>query len=176
MPLIAEQGTVAFSLDALARRADVTRNLLYHYFPRGRPDIVLAVGELAGHELTDGWLTDESTPLPERMALNFARFFKHAEGPSDAWVIRRLGRASSEPELHAIMDRFEEVIIEGASLNNLGTPDPPPLARVAIKGFIAFSAMVLDEARDSGVPNEQVLQLVAQTAAVTMQAVKAALG
>ncbi|HEY2161665.1 MAG TPA: TetR/AcrR family transcriptional regulator, partial [Solirubrobacteraceae bacterium] len=121
MPLVAEHGLSGFSLDEVARRADVTRNLLYHYFPRGRPDIVLAVGERAGHELTDGWLTDEEIPLQQRMAANFARFLQHAEAPSDAWVIRRLGRASSEPELHGIIDRFEEVLIEGISLNNFGT-------------------------------------------------------
>jgi AcrR family transcriptional regulator len=176
MPLVAEHGLSGFSLDELARRADVTRNLLYHYFPRGRPDIVLAVGERAGHELTDGWLTDEAIPLQQRMAANFARFLQHAEAPSDAWVIRRLGRASSEPELHAIIDRFEEVLIEGISLNNFGTSEPPPVARLAIKGFLAFSATVLDEARDGDVPNEQVLQLVAQAAAATMQSVRSTIG
>src|SRR5437588_6695887 len=96
MPLVAEQGLSAFSLDELARRADVTRNLLYHYFPRGRLDILVAVAERAGHELTDDWVTDESIPLEERMAGNFQRFLQHSEGPSDAWRIHRLGRAANE--------------------------------------------------------------------------------
>ena len=55
MPIVAEQGFARFSLDEVAAAADVTRNLLYHYFPRGRPDLALAVGERAGRELTDGW-------------------------------------------------------------------------------------------------------------------------
>ena len=39
MPVVAEQGFARFSLDKVAARVeDVTRNLLYHYFPRGRPD------------------------------------------------------------------------------------------------------------------------------------------
>src|SRR5436309_1613987 len=136
-PLVAEQGIAGFSLDELARRADVTRNLLYHYFPRGRPDILIAVGERAGHELTDGWLTDESIPLPERMAANFQRFLAHSEEPSVAWRIHRLGRASNEPELLATIERFEEVVIAGISQNNFGTADAPPIARLGIKGFIA---------------------------------------
>ena len=172
MPLIAEHGLSGFSLDELAQRADVTRNLLYHYFPRGRADIVLAAGERAGHILTDGWIMDESIPLPERMVANFTRFFEHSEGPSDVWVIRRLGRASSEPELHAIIDRFEDIVISSVSLNNFGTPDPPPIARLAIKGFIAFSETVLDQARMTGVPREQVLALVAQGFASTLQSVR----
>jgi AcrR family transcriptional regulator len=172
-PLVAEQGIAGFSLDELARRADVTRNLLYHYFPRGRPDILIAVGERAGHELTDGWVTDESIPLQERMTANFQRFFAHAEEPSVAWLIHRLGRASNEPELHAIIDRFEDVVIGAVSLNNLGTDDPPPIARLGIKGFIAFSETVLDAARANGMPREQVIGLVAQTLAATMQAIRA---
>jgi AcrR family transcriptional regulator len=172
MPLVAEQGVAAFSLDEVARRADVTRNLLYHYFPRGRADILVAVAERAGHELTDGWVTDESIPLPERMAANFQRFIAHSEAPSDAWRIHRLGRASNEPELHAIIESFEDVVVEGVSRNNFGTPDPPPIARLAIKGSIAFSEAVLDEARDTGLPREQVILLVAQALAATMQAIR----
>ena len=175
MPLAAERGRGGLSLDEVANRADVTRNLLYHYFPRGRTDILIAVAERAGHELTDGWVTDQSIPLPERMAANFARFIAHAQAPSDAWMVHRQGRASNEPELHAIIGRFEDVVIEGVSMNNLGTPDPPPIARLAIKGFIAFSEAVLDEARHTGMPTEQVTQLVAQALAATMQSVRATL-
>jgi AcrR family transcriptional regulator len=176
MPLVVEQGLGAFSLDELAARADVTRNLLYHYFPRGRPDILLAVGERAGNELTSGWLTDESIPLQERMAMNFQRFIEHAMEPSDAWRMRRMGRASNDPELLAIIAQFEEVVVESISMNNFGKPEPPPLARLAIKGFIALAETVLDEGRTSDVPREQVLQLVAQTFAATLESIRPALG
>ena len=169
MPLVAEHGP-DFSLDELAARADVTRNLLYHYFPRARADILVAVADRAGHELTDGWVTDESIPLPERLAANFSRFIDHATMPTDAWRIHRHGRAAQDPEIHEIIERFEEVVISNVSLNNLGTPHPPPLVRLAIKGFIVFSEAVLDEARVSDLPREQVLAMVAQTFAAVLQA------
>ncbi|HUE26918.1 MAG TPA: TetR/AcrR family transcriptional regulator [Solirubrobacteraceae bacterium] len=174
MPIVADHGAANFSLDELAASADVTRNLLYHYFPRGRADILVAVAERAGHELTDGWVTDESIPLPERMAANFLRFIHHASTPTDAWRIHRQGRAAQDPELQEIIDRFEDVVIEGVSRNNFGTPDPPPSARIAIKGFIAFSETVLDEAREAGLPREQIVALVAQTFPAMLQAALAA--
>ena len=37
MPVVAAQGFADFSLDEVAARADVSRNLLYHYFPDGPP-------------------------------------------------------------------------------------------------------------------------------------------
>lgn len=175
MPLVAEQG-VSLSLDELAARAQVTRNLLYHYFPRGRQDILVAVAERAGHELTDGWITDESIPQAQRLAANFSRFIEHSSQPSDAWRIHRRGRSALDPELQEIIDRFETIVVAAVSLNNFGTSDPPPLARVAIKGFIVFSETVLDEARDSGLPREQVLAMVAQTLPVTLQAALSAAG
>ncbi len=175
MPLVAEQGLSGFSLEEVADQAQVTRNLLYHYFPRGREDIMFAVAERAGHDLTDGWVTDESIPLEERMAANFIGFFEHSREPSPAWRIYRLGRTSTDPELHAIIDRFQQVIIEGISLNNLGTADPPPLARMAIKAALAFGETMLDEARDSDVPREEVLLVVAQTLRTTLEAIRARL-
>jgi AcrR family transcriptional regulator len=175
MPLVAEQGLSGFSLEEVADRAEVTRNLLYHYFPRGREDIVIAVAERAGHELTDGWVTDDSIPLAERQAANFVGFFDHSREPSDAWRVYRLGRASTDTELHAMIDRFQDVVVRGVSQNNLGTADPPPLARMAIKASLAFAETMLDEARDSDVPREQVLQIVAQTILQTMQTIRSTL-
>jgi AcrR family transcriptional regulator len=173
MSMVAQQGT-GISLDDIAARADVTRNLLYHYFPRGRPDILVAISERAGHELTNNWETDGSTPLEQRLAMNFIRLADHAMRPSDAWLIHRHGRASGDPELQAIIARFEEVVISMVSLNHFGTPDPPPLSRIAIKGFIAFTETVLDEARIADTQREQVLALVAQTLIAGLQAAASA--
>src|SRR3954454_22256216 len=80
--LIAADGYASFSLDAVAERAGVTRNLLYHYFPRGRLDLFLAALERVGEQLTGAWVTDADLPLPERQAANFARMLEHAHGPS----------------------------------------------------------------------------------------------
>jgi AcrR family transcriptional regulator len=176
MPLIAESGLAEFSLDEVAARADVTRNLLYHYFPRGRSDLRVAVAERAGHELTDGWITDESIPIDQRMAQNFMRFIEHASKPTDAWRIHRMDRASADPEILEIIARFEEVVITGVSLNNFGTATPPPIARLGITGYMVFSESVLDQGRENGLPQEQVLQLLAQTFAGMIQAVEESLG
>jgi AcrR family transcriptional regulator len=172
MPLVAEHGLSGFSLEEVADRAEVTRNLLYHYFPRGREDIVVAVAERAGHEITDGWVIDESIPLAERQASNFVRFFEHSREPSDAWRVYRLGRASTDPELHGMISKFQDVVVQGVAQNNLGTSDPPAIARMAIKACLAFGETMLDEARDSDVPREEVLQLVAQTILQTMEGIR----
>src|SRR5579884_2980107 len=138
MPIVADGGLAEFALDDVAAAAGVTRNLLYHYFPRGRADVAVAVVERAGREITGGWVTDEDLSLEQRLAANFARVIDHALRPTMAWRIHRLARASGDPEVAAIHERFGEVVVASISLNHLGTPEPPPLVRVALRGYLAF--------------------------------------
>jgi AcrR family transcriptional regulator len=170
MPVVARQGLGGFSLDAIAARAGVTRNLLYHYFPRGRADIVLAVAERAGGQLTGGWVTDEFEPLNDRLSANFARIMDHALAPTHAWRIHRMARAALDPELDQVVERFVDVVISSIALNHLGTPDPPPLVRLALGGFVAFTETVLERARSEVLPRAQVATLLAQTLTATIDA------
>jgi AcrR family transcriptional regulator len=170
MPIVAEQGFASFSLDEVAERADVTRKLLYHYFPRGRSDVVLAVAERAGRQLTDDWVVDESIPLPKRLTTNMSRMIEHAKEPTDAWRIYHLARAATEPELKEMVDRFVEVVVTSVSLNQLGTSDPPQLARLAIRGYLAFFDSVLDDARTTAAPLERITPMLAETLVATVNA------
>ena len=120
MPVVAEQGFAEFSLDDIADRADVTRNLLYHYFPRGRSDVAIAVAEAAGHQLTDEWITDEAIPLAERLVANNGRMIEHAMGPTDAWTLYQRARGSNDAELRETMDRFVYVVVSAILLNHFG--------------------------------------------------------
>lgn len=170
LPVAAAQGLAELSLDDVAARADVTRNLLYHYFPRGRADLALAVCEQAGRLLTDDWVTDPSVPLPERLAANNGRMIEHAMEPSDAWRVYRHARGSTEPEVREVVDRFVALVISNISLNHFGSPDPPPLAGVALAGYLAFFEAALDDARAAGIPPEQVLPVLARTLAEALRA------
>jgi AcrR family transcriptional regulator len=176
MPIVADQGLADFSLEDVAAGADVTRNLLYHYFPRGREDIVLAVAERAGRELTDDWVVGDALPLEQRLEANFARIFEHAMAPTDAWRVHRRARAELEPELAAIVARFSDVLVSSVALNHLGTRNPPPLVRLAIVSYLAFAETALDEARATGAPRDRVLRILADTLVATIGAAVAAGG
>jgi AcrR family transcriptional regulator len=168
--LIARDGHAGFSLDEVAERADVTRNLLYHYFPRGRLDLFLAAVERGGEEITGGWVTDESVPLAERMAANFGRLAEHARRTSPAWLVYRQARASAEPEVLEALAVYHDRIVASISTNHLGTPDPPPLVRLALNSYVAFAEVALDEARTSGQAEDDVNLLLARVLAATISA------
>jgi AcrR family transcriptional regulator len=172
-PIVAAQGLTEFSLDEVAATADVSRNLLYHYFPRGRPDIALAVVRLAERELGAGWNLDESLPLPDRVAANFRHVADHALRPSDAWLIHRHSRAAVEPELRAAAEQSLEFMVSVIARNQFGTSDPTPLGRLALRGYVAFAETVLDDSRAGGIPIAQVMHLMTDTLYATVRASRA---
>ena len=174
MPIVAAQGFAEFSLEELAARAHVSRNLVYHYFPRGRVDVVIATVEQAGRDLTDDWSVDESVPLPMRLAVNVYRLVEHAMTPSDAWRIYRHYRAAADPEVAETVERYREIIISSISLNHLGTPDPPPLVHLALEGYLGFAETVLDEARATDAPRGAVIRILQDTLVTVVQSAQSA--
>jgi AcrR family transcriptional regulator len=172
MAELAISGYAGCSLDRVAQRAGVTRNLVYHYFPRGRPDLFLAVAHRAGRELTDGWITDETIPLPERMAANFARLSAHAAEPSDAWRVFREGRTIADPEIREVTDRYLDRVVSAIALNHLGMAAPSPLVRTALRAFIAYAEVALEDARERDLPSDAIFTLLTQTLVRTLRAAR----
>lgn len=163
MSVVAERGYPGLTLDQVAERAGVTRNLIYHYFPRGRLDLFLAALDRAGRRLTEGWVTDGAIPLDQRLDANFARIFEHALKPSEAWLVHRQGRLLGEPEVTALGERYLSRVIAAISLNHLGTDEPPPLARSAMRAYLDFAERTLDECRERDLDRDAVMRVLGET-------------
>lgn len=172
LAVVAEQGPAGLSLDDVAARAGVTRNLLYHYFPRGRADLFLAAVDRSGRDLSDGWVTDPEIPIEERLVLNFARIIDHAAGPSDAWLVMRHSRVAIDPEVRRRSDAYRALVLEAMSLNHFGTAEPPPLAALALRAFLAYAEQALDDWREQGLDRDAVLALLAETLRATAAAAR----
>jgi AcrR family transcriptional regulator len=173
MASAAARGYAGLSLDDVGERAGVTRNLLYHYFPRGRLDLYLAALERAGEELTGDFIVDPEQSLAERLAANTERAIQHAARASDAWLVWRHARSAAEPEILAVRDRYRDELVTGMSLNFLGTGDPPRLARVALRAYLDFHETALDEWRGSGLDRAALLALLEHTLTATVEAMTA---
>ena len=173
LEVAAADGYATFSLDAVAERAGVTRNLVYHYFPRGRLDLFLAALQEAGEELTAGWITDPGVPLERRVAANFVQMMEHAAGPSAAWRIHRQARTMPEPEVRALTKRYVDEVVSNIALNNTGEANPPPLVRVAIEGFVSYAELTLESARERDLDHDKVIVLLARTLTATVEAAQA---
>jgi len=172
--IAAHEGYDNLAFEKVANRAGVTRNLVYHYFPGGRQELLEAAAHRAGEQLSSDWVTDPGVPLPERLATNLSRMMDHAEEPTEAWLLYRQGRGSVDPKLLEIMALYREKIITTISLNQLGTADPPRVVRIALDGFIAYAETVVEAALGEGLPRERVVELVGGTLAATVNGAVAA--
>ncbi len=147
----------------MANRAGVTRNLVYHYFPGGRQQLLEASVHRAGEQLSSGWVTDPGVPLGERLASNLNRMIDHASEPTDAWQLYRQGRGTVDPTLLEIARSYRERVIGNIALNQLGTAAAPPLVRIALDGFLSYVETVIESSVEQEIPREQVLELVSGT-------------
>jgi AcrR family transcriptional regulator len=174
LAVAAEQGYAGLSLDDVAERAGVTRNLLYHYFPRGRLDVFLAALERAGDELTGDFIVDPEQPLAERLLANTMHSIQHAAKPSDAWRVLRHAHVATEPEIAALRNRYRDLVVTGIAINQLGTDDPPALARIALRAYLDYHQTALDEWRGSDVDRETLLGLLEDVLMANVAAARAA--
>src|SRR3954453_6231008 len=193
LQIAAREGYENLAFEAVANRAGVTRNLVYHYFPGGRQQLLEAAVHRAGEQLSSGWVTDPGVPLGERLGSNLNpvmdnapgwprgerlvsnlnRMRAHAAEPTDAWQLYRQGRSLIDPNLLEISRQYRERVIGTIALNQLGTTEPPPIVRIALDGFLAYVETVIESAIEQGTPREQVMELVAGT---LMSAMNAAAG
>jgi AcrR family transcriptional regulator len=150
MPLAARQGLAELSLEDLAARAGVTRNLVYHYFPRGRPDVALAVVEEAERQLAPR--EDGRTGL--------AAIVDHALAPTHAWRIHRMAAAETDPALRAATARMTAALAESLAITPSGTAGPRPMADAAMHGCVGFAEAALDRGRALGLSRAELVQLL----------------
>src|SRR4029077_5116651 len=91
------EGYENLAFEKVANQAGVTRNLVYHYFPGGRQELLEAAVHRAGEQLSSGGVPDPKVPLGERLTANLNRMMDHASEPTDAWQLYRQGRRAGDP-------------------------------------------------------------------------------
>ena len=169
---IAEDSSQELSLDAVAERAGVTRNLLYHYFPRGKRDLELAAVEEAASQLFGDFDTDPDAPLDLKQERNLGGFVVHAWNRSDAWQGYVELRSRLDPEVRGAVDRYRDAIVEAISLNNFGTPDPGAYAHAALRGFLEFGAEMLNQGREAKLEIGDVVATLREVLDATVEAAR----
>jgi AcrR family transcriptional regulator len=158
---VASAGYSGLTLDEVAERSGVTRSLIYHYFPRGRQDLFIAAVDRAGHELTENWVVDSDTPIEERLAANFARFFAHALEPSAIWLVHRQASVAGDPEVDEVFEHYRAIVVSAVALNHFGTEDPPPAVCAGLRAYLAFAESALDEWREQDLDPEDLYPMLA---------------
>jgi AcrR family transcriptional regulator len=170
LTVAAREGHDRLAFEAVAKEAGVTRNLVYHYFPGGRQELVEAAVHRAGEILSKDWVIDPDIPLPERLVSNLNRMMDHAGEPTDAWLLYRQSRGIVDPRLLEIASGYRERVISMIALNQLGNSKPPKIVHTAIDGLLAYVETVIESAVAENVPRDRVVAVIAPALASTIDA------
>jgi AcrR family transcriptional regulator len=128
------------SIDDLARIANISKGLLYHYFPTKRDLYVAGLREIA-NELVDAVSRiPEDLPPIDRVRGSVAAYLEHIARHSRAFVALMRGGIGSDPEVAAVVEsvrtRLFDKLLSGSALASQITGN----ARVetAIRGWLGF--------------------------------------
>src|SRR3954462_5192815 len=128
------------SIDDIAAAADISKGLLYHYFPSKR-DFYVAVIRSAADEMQALTEPDPELPPRERLAAALERYLEYVETHARGYATVLRAGIGSDP---AVADIVEEVRVAMVTrlLDALPVPPPgdePPVAlRVAVRGWVGF--------------------------------------
>jgi AcrR family transcriptional regulator len=146
--LFAEHGYDEISMRQIAKRAGISKPLLYHYFPSKAALFRAALEEFAA-ELRDRIEPDPELPPLEALARGLDAYLTWIEQNSGTWlkVVQRTGTVG---EAGSFVDEFREQTLD-AMLARLspGSP-PPPALRVALRGWIGYLDAAVQEWLSSG--------------------------
>jgi AcrR family transcriptional regulator len=136
--LVSERSFDTVSVDDVAREADISRGLLFHYFPTKR-DFQVAVAEAAVEELLAAVTPPSHLPADQQIHAGLEAFIDYVAARRDAFLSLVRG-AGGEPSLRAVVDDAHDTIADVVlhNLRDVLGVAPSGLLRTVVHGWIAF--------------------------------------
>jgi AcrR family transcriptional regulator len=124
------------TIDEVARRAGISRSLLFHYFPTKR-DYYTAVTRAAGDLLWEHLLPRSGTPAPDQVPGMIDRYIGWVDTYRDAHLAFVRGAAGGDAWVAEVYEDVRERLVDVA-LTALELPDDP-LRRQLVRSWFAFT-------------------------------------
>jgi AcrR family transcriptional regulator len=124
------------TIDEVARRAGISRSLLFHYFPSKR-DYYTAVTRAAGDLLWAHLLPRAGTPTPDQVPGMIDRYVGWVDTYRDTHLAFVRGAAGGDPWVAEVYDDVRERLVD-VTLSALVLPDDPG-RRQLVRAWFAFT-------------------------------------
>jgi AcrR family transcriptional regulator len=158
--LFSERPYDEYSMDELAAQAGVSKGLLYHYFPSKREYYVAAL-RTAAAEMLDLTEPDPSAPPEEQLVPLLEAYLAYVLEHSSAYRAVLRGGIGTDAAVAGIAEEVRLTFMQRV-LDQLGTDQPPPRLRVAVRGWIGLvEASSLDWIEHRDLARKDLAQLLA---------------
>lgn len=149
-------------IEQVADIAEVSRGLLYHYFPTKR-DFVTEVIKAQGERLLEMTKSDPTLPVPEQLTAGLDAYLRYVEANEDGYRALHSGTSIAVDGVREVLDNnFAE---QGRRILEVLCPDgePPETLRMLVRGWLAFVvAVCLDWLKDRKLTREEIRDLCAK--------------
>ncbi|MDP2310582.1 MAG: TetR/AcrR family transcriptional regulator [Pseudomonadota bacterium] len=132
------------SMDDLARAAEISKGLLYHYFPSKHDYYVAVLDHAAVRLVTETTPVALDLPPLERLRNGLVTYFDFVDRHGPAFTALMRGGIGSDPEVSAILERTRAAFVDRILQDLPPELDTLPL-RTALRGWIGFVEAVATE-------------------------------
>jgi AcrR family transcriptional regulator len=149
------------SIDEIARAANISKGLLYHYFPSKR-NFYVEVIRSAAIDLMGATNPGEGRDLAERLAPGVDSYLDYVQDHAQPFACLLRSAIGFDPEVRNIVEGTRQAFLSRL----LGAvPDPTPSMRTALRGWIGFAeGASLDWIDNKDIPRAELRSLLIQMA------------
>lgn len=163
--LFADTSYDALSMDDIAKHAGVAKGLIYYYF-KSKRGYYLAIVEDSVAELVARAAGESELPNAQRVRTTVDGYLYYAEHHQAAYRTIVTGGVGSDSEVLAIRDAVREELIATIAEGAYGRREIPPIARLALVGWLAgVEGSTLDWIGPGEVPAQVPAQVPAKASA-----------
>lgn len=157
--LFAERGLGDVWVDEVAEAAQVSRGLIYHYFPTKR-DFYLAVVQRSVEEFLHKTAPDPTLIGIERVHKGLDVMFEYVDQHRNAYLAVSMAATSGDPEVREIVEQMRAKGVERICRSIVGDGAIPPLMWLAIAGWQAsMIAICIEWIENTSVSRQQLVEL-----------------
>ena len=125
------------SIDDIAEVADISKGLLYYYFPT-KHDFYVAVVQQAAQQLLQETEPDEQLEPAERLRTSLNAYFSYVERHATAYIALLRGGVGVDTQVAGIMDTVRQTYIQRILRSIAGDVALSPAQLIAINGWVGF--------------------------------------
>jgi len=157
------------SMEDVAAEAQISKGLLYHYFPNKRELYVETIRGAAG-ELELATRPDVTLPPVERLHESLKAYLNYVK--NNASTYRRImdSGVGFDEEVKGIVDDVRQIVVRRV-IDGLGIATPAPLLKVALRGWVGFiEASSIAWIDETGCSEDELLKLLMLNLATAISA------
>jgi len=137
MDLFCNRSYEEVSIDEIAEIAEISKGLLYYYFPT-KHDFYVAIVRYAAEQLLQETLPDEQLEPMERLRTSLNAYFTYVDRHAKAYLALLRGGVGVDAQVASIMDTVRQTYIQRILHNLAGNTPLAPAQLIAINGWVGF--------------------------------------